>query len=236
MRNISLLLVLAFSVTTFGSTLTPVLAATPTVTSTTPTKKFERHFLRESTKSYLIRALYPSYSVESIDKVIREEVDYYVKDFKMQAEDWSAPELPYDFQISYKTYMTDTVQTVQLQISQYTGGAHGSTFLKTMYFDKVTNLPITLDDLFKKDAPYLEKLSTLSYIKVNEYFRDNQMNDMTDSDWLASGLAPTPENFMNSIPMRTGVKIIFGQYQVTAYAGGMPEIFISNEELKDVLK
>lgn len=188
-------------------------------------------FIREMTKKYEIHARFFSFGIPSIDSVVKNEINKEIAAFKSDIADLDTMDYPYALYISYKTYINDNIRTVVLETYQFTGGAHGSTVLTPLYFDRHTLSPTTLDTYFRGD--YLTRLSSLSEQKLLEYFAPYEMSDAA---WIHEGTLPIKENFSNIIPMKEGLLIKFGQYQVAPYAAGMPEIFISNSEIKDILK
>lgn len=107
------------------------------------------------------------------------------------------------------------------------GAAHPGQTTETFNFDTRTGQILTLDDLFVPGTPYVEKIS--------EYSIKELKNRLGNEDQISRGAGPDSENFEAFLLTDGGLKIVFNQYQVAAYAAGEQEVMIPYLELFDII-
>jgi hypothetical protein len=95
-------------------------------------------------------------------------------------------------------------------------------------FDLETGHAYSLAELFKPGADYLGFLSDISRKLLT-------IEKVGDPGWIESGTTPVAENFTGWVLVPDGIEITFGQYQVTAYANGMPRILVLNHAMEGLL-
>lgn len=200
----------------------------------------------EETPRYKIDIAQP---VVPNDDAIAAYIRSAVTDFKKNASDeQNFPEgsscNQHELNGSYKKVESKKLNTVSYIYSMYefTCGAHGNTALTTFTFDS-TGKAIVLDGVIDSDK----------FWNVSKKFGEelvipklkSQLGDMYDEDMVRSGLfgehgikrdgflATSP--YMNFTISDDGITFIFGQYQVAPYAAGMPEVFVSWNELAPYL-
>ncbi|WP_200890622.1 HNH endonuclease signature motif containing protein [Pseudomonas nitroreducens] len=122
-----------------------------------------------------------------------------------------------------------SVLSVRYTIQGYLGGAHGYKETRVQNFLLSPFSPLTIDYLVINEES-LTTLSTLIRHKFEKDFPDFH------GEWLQSG---TTTEALASTPFlveRYGISFAFAEYQVGGYAQGSPEIFLSFDELDDIVK
>jgi len=138
---------------------------------------------------------------------------------------------PMTLMVQYETVgFSDDVLSLKFTIYTFSGGAHGMTYFETMTFDLVKDVQLALSDLFLPDTDYLAVIAPMAQAAVTE-----QVDEMTDADWIAQGTAPTPENYQNWVLTPDALVFTFEQYQVAAYAAGPQTVTIPLADLADIL-
>ena len=145
-----------------------------------------------------------------------------------------APVYPqvFEFDIDSSSVYEDTNHiSFLLNVYQYAGGAHGSTFLIPITYSKQTKKLLSLEEALqpaRKD--WLAALSTEARKQLNAQVKKQKFS--SDDDWINKGTEPTKENFAIFKLEKNSVRIIFSQYQVGPYASGMPEIVVPRSLFK----
>lgn len=116
-----------------------------------------------------------------------------------------------------------------------TGGAHGTPGFMTFVFDK-TGAQIAITDFFKADSGYLTYLSTESKRQVVEQMKVKSEGSLSDAEIQQSlfmeGMAPEAKNFSEFYLDGNNLIILFGPYQVAAYAAGSFEVTVPLNALR----
>ena len=145
-----------------------------------------------------------------------------------------APAYPqaFEFDIDSSSVYEDTNHiSFLLTVYEYTGGAHGSTYLIPITYSKQTKKLLSLEEAVqptRKD--WLATLSTEARKQLNAQVKKQKFS--SDEDWINKGTEPTKENFAIFKLEKNSVRIIFSQYQVGPYASGMPEIVVPRSLFK----
>ena len=172
--------------------------------------------VQEETDGYVINVAYPQFGIPAADTQIKAIVDKAVADFKA-VPPYSAPGFPkYEFDGSYDSaYIGPDIVSAKLLLYQDTGGAHGNAVAIGLNFDAKTGQALSLDDVLALIGKTLKQVSDAATAQLTKDFGMVQ---------FLEGVAPTRENYLTFVVGKTSVRFIFQQYQVEAYAAGMPEI------------
>lgn len=119
----------------------------------------------------------------------------------------------------------------------YSGGAHGMSAVYGVTFDKKTGAKLT-DILNPKDVNALQPIIREG---IEDYFRsleitdnkekvDEIVKDQMDGLFLDKGIVPLPASGVYLSP--EGVVFVYGQYEIGAYAIGMPTFTVPYEKIK----
>ena len=162
-----------------------------------------------------IKVKYPIYEYYKLNKVITENINYYLKD---NIDNY------YFLYIDYKDYEYKEYISIVLYISYFTGGAHPNYEIKTINYNKNTNNFIDIDDLINRNKDILNKLSIYS----REYFSNNDMfNDKVVFDMMIDGTKSIKDNYKYFNITSDGLIIYFNRYQIAPYYYGDYSITIS---------
>ena len=172
--------------------------------------------IQEETATYVINVAYPQFGILAADTHIKAIVDRAVADFKAVPPYTETGFLKYEFDGSYNSsYIGPDIVSARLILYQDTGGAHGNAVAYGLNFDASSGAPLTLDQalsLIGKTLPEVADTATVQLTKDYEMVQ------------FPEGVLPTPENYQTFLINKDSVTFIFQQYQVEAYAAGMPEI------------
>lgn len=198
----------------------------------------QEKIINESGKVYEIKAKYPSFNLLTIDQTLENFIKLQIDEFKKNADvNSNYPPVTdsnatYDFTTEYQIFTNDKILGVKFEIYQYTGGAHGSTIIKTFNFDLAENKELALSDCFLPNSNYLKVISDYSAQKLKEIL---SQDGFVDAEWIAQGTKTKTDNFSAFTFNQAGLVIYFQQYQVAAYAAGIFDILIPYEKLNSIL-
>ncbi|PGS50199.1 DUF3298 and DUF4163 domain-containing protein [Bacillus sp. AFS041924] len=139
------------------------------------------------------------------------------KEAKAKWDSSQGPWRPYEYVFTYKVLYNnlDKLSVIYNEYS-YTGGAHGMTIGTTFNFDVKKGEVVPLSNLINGNTkPVQEYAYQQLQKKYKGYVLIKSPNeiDLTDKNRLWA--------FDHA-----GIKLIFKEYEVAAYAAGMPEVFI----------
>jgi hypothetical protein len=118
--------------------------------------------------------------------------------------------------------------SIKFQIMIYIeGAAHPGTHTRTVNYDLEAGSDVTLDQLFRSDSGYLEKIANYCIAQLST--RDIGFEALSD------GAQPRPENYGNWNITPEGLLVTFDEYQVAAYAAGAQEVVVPYSELKTAI-
>ncbi|MBR5736076.1 MAG: DUF3298 domain-containing protein [Bacteroidales bacterium] len=143
------------------------------------------------------------------------------------------PRYEYDFSLT-KEYETDRYAVFSSMDYVYLGGAHGGVNGQgSVTFDKRNGR--RFKDFIKPDA--LEPMQDLLVKGLTEYFADNAGSVTEDNVreflFLDSDNIPLPA--WSPAPTEEGLCFTYKQYEIAAYASGMPSFVIPYDEVKPFL-
>ena len=198
----------------------------------------KKHF-EETTDWYEAKIDYPNKSKVVTDKIFSMWSDFAkentLKDYTNLADakkglDINIESLKYSFIAEYSIATSTNYITYVYTIYNFTGGAHGSTYVFPITLNE-KNEVVKVEDILPSNL--LNKVSKISKIKILAE-KIKRMGDYVakDDTFVDEGVKPTRENYTNVWPVGDGdLMIDFGQYQVGSYAEGLYDIRISKSEL-----
>ncbi|PPA72294.1 DUF3298 and DUF4163 domain-containing protein [Jeotgalibacillus proteolyticus] len=115
------------------------------------------------------------------------------------------------------------ILSLLLIVYSYTGGAHGLTLSKSLSFNVDSGKQYALYELFKPNAPYVEKLSQIISKKIN--------------DWNIQLLEPFTQirKDQDFYLADHSLVIFFQLYEITPYVAGFPYFPIPILNLTDIM-
>lgn len=163
-------------------------------------------------------------------------IDYYFdlkyKEFKkahdLMAENMTGdvPTFASETEIHY-LYETDKFVTYEMKKYEDMGGAHGGTFISGMTFRKSDGRRVEWD-LFTKSMQDVIKKGLKKYFKVNT---DEELeNSLSLENTYMLPLPATPPVFT-----KEGVLFTYQQYEIAAYAAGLPSFIVPYDEAKSLM-
>lgn len=225
----------------------------------------DRVVIKDSNDFYNIEA---SYALDSWDK--ENKMKNFVENIlKIKQEEWKIggeihteeiklnETFPDRFPMKYELFIDyerkeargGGVVSYFYKVYEFTGGAHGNTFIQTFSFNQ--NKILFIEDILD-----LENGKDISLTRMLESKLASFLGEFNDTEMIRSGLGLAylkedgtfdfekcncdgflfSSNFQNFLIEDNGLKFIFGQYQVAPYVAGMPEVVFSFEELSSYLK
>lgn len=210
----------------------------------------------EATDWYEVKIKYPEQNAGASDFVFKQWNDFAnefqlksIKDRKDAQEKLGLGDMPeqkYSFSADYKlveggTLFGTSTLTYVFTIYNYTGGAHGGTYIAAYTLDEYGKVYST-EEILPTDK--LEKINQFVFEEIQKQRKarlssgdsglskseiDEQLKDDT---WVKEGTAPTRENYSVVWPEGSDVVVNFGQYQVASYAEGMYEVKVPKKMLE----
>ena len=172
----------------------------------------------DDTSAYRIEARYPPFGNPTLDAKIKAAVDGAIAEFKSIPPPTSgSATLKNEFFGSFDSvYAGSDVVSVELLLSQDTGGAHPNTVVVGVTVDPKTGRELTLEDALTLTGMSLEKIAAESLAQVQAKLGADGM--------FADGANPKPENYSAFLIGSGTVTFVFQNYQVAPYAAGMQEV------------
>lgn len=170
-------------------------------------------------------------------------VDSIINDFKVQNNEQrdyakqNGIENPYyfDFEYSVDTEISygNGVDIIGCNINwyQYTGGAHGGTFITCRNYRLEDGSVVTLDNYFK---PGYEKV--LIPVLEKHLLKETGCPDrehLDDYGYFPEQPMFVPDNFQI---LKDSIAFIFNQYDIAPYSTGITTLFVPNDEIRDIIK
>ncbi|MCJ7990303.1 DUF3298 domain-containing protein [Priestia sp. OVS21] len=123
-------------------------------------------------------------------------------------------------------------QTLSIVFDEYesVNGEKGTSSLKTFTFDLPAQKQMTLKNLFKEDANYLDRLSAISYAELKK-----QMKTADFDPDLQRGTQAANQNFSQFALLENSIVIYFKPYQLGAEQMKTKTIAIQKDLFKDML-
>ncbi len=160
--------------------------------------------------SLIVNADLPE-DVQEIAKYGDEQIDRFVS-MRKEAGDLETASFPWNLDMKYQTYESDTIISYLVQGYEYTGGAHGNTFLESFNYDKKTGKRIEVTDI----------ISSKDSLNIFAALADKELTVE-----YPEGSSGTKENWSIWYSDNDSVTFIFVPYQIASYAVGQQELKIS---------
>jgi hypothetical protein len=171
--------------------------------------------IAEETDAYKIAIAYPKFGNANADTHVQQIIDKAVLEFKGYPSNPPSVAAKNEMIGEYNAaYVAGDVLSAQMTLYQYTGGAHGGAVAFGFNFHPDGTV-YTLDEVLGLIGKNLEEVSAEANKRLIERY------DMVQ---FPEGATPTKENYSTFVIGSSTVTFIFQQYQVQAYAAGMPEV------------
>ncbi len=137
----------------------------------------------------------------------------------------------WELNITYTIYQySEDIISIQFDIYEYSGGAHGLSYFETFTFDLANQSVLTLGDLFQEE---FDPLVTIAPIVQADL--EAQLGEMSDSQWIQDGTGSNINNYGNFVVTSDSLILLFPPYQVAAYAAGPQIVEIPLTDLQAIL-
>ena len=154
----------------------------------------------------------------------------FVKEFATQGD--FNPNCTWDNQFKI---MAENQKYVTLSITsyRYEGGAHGGTVVSQQTFRKEDGRELGWNNMFNNENIYM--LSDFIREGLIEYFKVKPGEELKDYLLLSddSGFLPLPQT--PPVLLKDGAGFVYQQYEIAAYAMGMPRFVVPYSEIKPLL-
>ena len=184
--------------------------------------------------------IYDRYVIININNEICEEVMAFKNNIKKQAiayekmytENLSKSNEEY-IKYQYEVYINDEVtydrnniMSIAITKYQFTGGAHGMTYLDTYNYNLLNGDRLTLENMFKPGVDYKEIVNKFITEEINdnpeEYFK---------GDERFKGIGENQPFYIDE----DGIVVYFGLYEIAPYYVGMPKFKLKFDEFDKYL-
>jgi hypothetical protein len=191
----------------------------------------------EKTDLYTIDVEYPQFPnlPKQFNKKIKQTILDQVSDFKKTSEEnvkarraTASPKDSADYGLNFLAGWTaeqlnNSVVSIVIHTSYYTGGAHGGRNIYTFNFDGDKKREITLDSLFRTPG-YLDKIAQYTMNDLKDQLKETSGSEPNMS-MLREGTSPKIENFSKfTIGVEKSITFYFEQYQVAPYVAGEQKV------------
>jgi hypothetical protein len=207
-----------------GSGPKPEASSEPTVAVTPETNlelKLEAVAIRDETATYQIDVQYPQMGFQA-DSTIKRLVEDTVAGFKNQVAAYPPTTgTRYTLKGTFDSaYLGSDVLSVRLALYRYTGGAHGSSRICGLNFDRRSGRELGLQDALATLGLTLSQVADKA---------SSQLKAKPNAFAFPEGALPEEKNYATFLISADKVTFIFQEYQVTAYAFGPQEVSISRK-------
>ncbi|MDO4430155.1 MAG: DUF3298 and DUF4163 domain-containing protein [Lonepinella koalarum] len=191
---------------------------------------------KNKTISLELNAYFLGRAIKTLSELRHEKIEEY----NSTGEEWFT-DLKNEYSESFAiAYASKNILSISLTLFMYSSGAtHGNFAFETLNFDtRNTLIKIRLDDLFKADCNYLERISELTIKQLcREYWEKTREEADEDTiEWFRDGASPDIVNFENFLITDKGLTFLFPPYQVGAYVMGTWTVEIPYFELRDLFR
>ena len=179
--------------------------------------------------------------VNNINKEIEEYINNFIQDIKSQSDKYSKEynedlskskddyiKYQYEAYSDYKiTYNKDNILSIPITTYNFTGGAHGMSYLKSFNYDLITGEILSLKDMFKDNIDYKKIVNDY----INSEIEKNKDNYFSGKDGF-NGISDNQEFYIDN----NGIVVYFQLYDIAPYYVGIPKFEFNNREFKKYLK
>lgn len=179
--------------------------------------------IQEDTATYTINMNYAVTGITAVDAAVKYDIDAAVAEFKgypSNPADSAVPKNELNSDVG-PVYIGQDVVSVELLISEYTGGAHPNTIINAVNIDRKSGREVALSDALALIGKSLPDVSRESLAQLKQKLGDIVFED---------GAQPNSDNFQTFLIDAANVTFVFQNYQVAPYAAG-PQ-FISFTRVK----
>lgn len=189
---------------------------------------------------YAYHDMYDKQIIININNQICEDIMTFKNDVKKQAiaykklyteklSDSDEDYVKYQYEVYINnevTYDKNNIISIVITKYEFTGGAHGMTYLDSYNYNLLTGEKLTLKDMFKPDIDYKEIVNNFIQKEINSnpeiYFK---------GDEAFKGISEDQPFYIED----DGIIIYFGLYEIAPYYVGIPKFKLRFDEFNQYL-
>lgn len=147
-------------------------------------------------------------------------------------EGYEARDIDYEFILNTEVHYGNNKDIIGHFINwyQYTGGAHGGTFITCRNYRLEDGSVVTLDNYFKPG--YEKVLLPILERKLLEYAECDSRDELDEHGYFSSEPMFIPDNF--EIRQDT-IDFIFNQYDIAPYSTGITTLSVAESEISSII-
>ncbi len=157
----------------------------------------------------------------------KEQIDY------AQHEGYEPRDIDYEFILNTEVHYGNNRDIIGhfIKYYQYTGGAHGGTFITCRNLRLEDGSVVTLDDYFKPD--YEKVLLPVLERKLLEYAECSSRDELDDHGYFSNEPMFISDNF--EIRQDT-IDFIYNQYDIAPYSTGITTLSVPEDEIRSIIR
>ena len=169
--------------------------------------------------------------IDSIIELFKEENKEEIRFAK--EEGYEPREIDYEYVINTEVHYGNNRDIIGhfINMYQYTGGAHGGTFITCRNLRLEDGSVVTLDNYFKPG--YEEVLIPVLEKKLLEYAECGSRDELDEHGYFSNEPMFVSENF--EIRQDT-IDFIYNQYDIAPYSTGITTLSVANDEIRSILR
>ena len=169
--------------------------------------------------------------IDSVIEVFRldnkEQIDF------AKEEGYEPRDIDYEFTLNTEVHYGNNKDIIGHFINyyQYTGGAHGGTFITCRNYRLEDGSVVTLDNYFKPG--YEKVLLPILERKLLEYAECSSRDELDEHGYFSNEPMFVSDNF--EIRQDT-IDFIYNQYDIAPYSTGITTLSVPNDEIRSILR
>ena len=169
--------------------------------------------------------------IDSVINVFKEDNKEQIEFAK--AEGFEARDIDYEFIINTEVHYGNHRDIIGhfINMYQYTGGAHGGTFITCRNYRLEDGSVVTLENYFKPG--YEKVLIPVLERKLLEYAECSSRDELDEHGYFSNEPMFVPENF--EIRQDT-IDFIFNQYDIAPYSTGITVLSVPEDDIRTIIR
>ena len=172
--------------------------------------------------------------ISFIDSVIKTFKDENMEQIEYAKQEGFEPrDIDYEYIINTEVHYGNHEDIIGhfINMYQYTGGAHGGTFITCRNYRLEDGSVVTLDNYFKPG--YEKVLLPVLEQKLLEYAGCNSRDELDEHGYFSNEPMFIPDNF--EIRQDT-IDFIFNQYDIAPYSTGITTLSVPQDDIRNIIR
>lgn len=163
----------------------------------------------------------------------REAAADFIKEFENFKKEEPTSFQSWDTEITAQApFVNSKVAVICINTQGYTGGAHGYMVENCLNFDATTGRLLSLSDILQDSTGFKKVAEILFRAEYAKDEKGNPISKLTDVGFFEDGFV-LPDNYMVTA---TGIRLVWGQYEIAPYAMGTQQIDVPYEKTRGLLR